>query len=206
MIQIRQAFGIAPLLRIAFVLGMALICSCKSAAVSAATQGVWTWPHTETRDNRVIRDRLHARNNRDAKDYSFLNAVGAVWLADIGRSAAGHSASSGFLIDRCHVLTNLHAVYTDEMVVNPPVGRPVVFAVGQTEVGSSGALQGLKFLLDGEVVAVGDAIIVDGFVHDPENDWALIRLDANVDAAITPMTIATVDAEQLALRCGTSSD
>jgi hypothetical protein len=197
MIQIRQAFGIAPLLRIAPVLGMALFCSCKSAALCAATQGVWTWPHTETRDNRVIRDRLHARNNQDAKDYSFLNAVGAVWSSDIGKSGAGHSASSGFLIDRCHVLTNLHAVYTDEMVVNPPLGRPVVFAVGQTEVGSSGALQGLKFLLDGEVVAVGDAIIVDGFVHDPENDWALIRLDANVDAAIRPMTIATVDAKQL---------
>jgi hypothetical protein len=86
----------------------------------------------------------------DHEDYSFLNAVGAVWSADIDKSAAGYMASTGFLIDRCHVLTNMHAVYTDDVVVNPPVGKPVSFAVGQTEgAANRGALQGLKFLLSG---------------------------------------------------------
>jgi hypothetical protein len=160
--------------------------------------GIWRTSHTLTKDNRVVKDRLHARNNRNREDYSFLNAVGAVWSADIKKSAAGYSASTGFLIDRCHVLTNMHVVYIDDSVIHPPVGNAVAFAVGQTEgEGNRGALQGLKFLLNGVVIAHGDAIIVDHFVHNPENDWALIRLAANVDDSIAPMSIASVDSAQL---------
>jgi hypothetical protein len=165
---------------------------------AGATPVIWRTAHPLEKDTRVVRDRLHTQNNRDHEDCSFLNAVGAVWPADIDRSAAGYSASSGFLIDRCHVLTNMHAVYTDDVVMNPSAGQPVVFAVGQTEgEGNRGALQGLKFLLSGMVVAHGDTIIVDHLVHNPENDWALIRLGANVDDAIRPMTIGTVDIAQL---------
>jgi V8-like Glu-specific endopeptidase len=150
------------------------------------------------KDARVVRDRLHARNNRNREDYSFLNAVGAVWSADIKKSAAGYSASTGFLIDRCHVLTNMHVVYTDDIVISPSLGISVAFAVGQTEgEGNRGALQGLRFLLNGVVIAHGDTIIVDHLVHNPENDWALIRLAANVAGTITPMTIAAVDIAQL---------
>jgi hypothetical protein len=58
-------------------------------------------------------------------------------------------------------------------------------------------LQGLKFLRKGVVISHGDALIVDRRVHDPENDWALIRLAENVDDGITPMTIAAVDTAQL---------
>lgn len=160
--------------------------------------GIWRTPHTLKKDDRVVKDRLHAQNNRNHEDDSFLNAVGAVWPADIKMSAAGYSASTGFLIDRCHVLTNMHVVYTDDDVINPPVGNSVMFAVGQTEgEGNKGALQGLKFLLNGVVVAHGDTIIVDHLVHNPENDWALIRLAVNVDGSITPLTIASVDADQL---------
>ncbi len=126
-----------------------------------------------------------------------MNAVGAVWPADIDKSAAGHSASTGFLIDRCHVLTTMHAVYTDDAVIHPSAAQSVTFAVGQTEgTGNRGALQGLKFLLNGVVVAHGDAIILDDLVHNPENDWALVRLAADADDTITPMTIATVDTSQ----------
>jgi V8-like Glu-specific endopeptidase len=161
-------------------------------------QGVWPAPHTLQKDHRVVRDRLHARNNPDHEDYSFLNAVGAVWPADIDKSAAGYRASSGFLIDRCHALTNMHAVYTDDVVIDPPAGESVTFAVGQTEGdGNRGALQGLKFLLSGVVVAHGDTMILDRRVHNPENDWALIRLAANVDDTITPMSIAAADSAQL---------
>src|ERR1700681_577998 len=95
--------------------------------------GIWRTSHTLTKDNRVVKDRLHARNNRNHEDYSFLNAVGAVWSDDIEKSAAGYSASTGFLIDRCHVLTNMHVVYIDDIVINPSVGKSVAFAVGQTE-------------------------------------------------------------------------
>src|ERR1019366_8818970 len=126
---------------------------------AGAMTGIWRTSHTLMKDARVVRDRLHARNNRNRQDYSFLNAVGAVWSADIKKSAAGYSASTGFLIDRCHVLTNMH----------------VVFTVGQTEgEGNGGALQGLRFLLNGVVIAHGDTIIVDHLVHNPENDWTLI--------------------------------
>ena len=160
--------------------------------------GIWRATHTLKKDNRVVIDRLHSRNNRNHEDYSFLNAVGAVWTADVRMSAAGFRASSGFLIDRCHVLTNLHVVYTDDVVINPPIGNSVAFAVGQTESeGNRGALQGLKFLLNGTVVAHGDTLIVNHLVHNPENDWALIRLAANAHDSITPMTIATVDSAQL---------
>jgi hypothetical protein len=80
--------------------------------------GIWRTAHTLMKDNRVIRDRLHPRNNRDHADYAFLNAVGAVSSADITMAAVGYSTSTGFLIDRCHVLTNMHVVYTDDIVVS----------------------------------------------------------------------------------------
>jgi V8-like Glu-specific endopeptidase len=162
------------------------------------TPGIWRTAHALTKDNRVIRDRLHPRNNRDRGDYAFLNAVGAVWSADITMAAVGYSASTGFLIDRCHVLTNMHVVYTDDIVINPSIGQAVEFGVGQTEgEANRGALQGLRFLLSGEVVAHGESIIVNRLVHNPENDWALIRLAANVDDSIRPLTIGTVDGAQL---------
>jgi V8-like Glu-specific endopeptidase len=158
---------------------------------------IWRTSYSLQKDDRVVKDRLHAANNRDHEDYSFLNAVGAIWAGDIDKSAAGYMASTGFLIDRCHVLTNMHTVYTEDLVLDPVPGKEVAFAVGQTEGLNSGALQGLKFLLSGVVIAHGDAVIVDRFVHNPENDWALIRLAANVDDAIRPMTIAAVDVAQL---------
>jgi V8-like Glu-specific endopeptidase len=160
--------------------------------------GIWRTAHTLMKDNRVIRDRLHPRNNRDHADYAFLNAVGAVWSADITMAAVGYSASTGFLIDRCHVLTNMHVVYTDDIVINPSIGQSVEFGIGQTEgEANRGALQGLKFLLGGVVVAHGDSIIVNHLVHNPDNDWALIRLAANVDDSIRPLTIGAVDGAQL---------
>jgi V8-like Glu-specific endopeptidase len=173
-------------------LGLAALLLGPVAAAESAR--IWRTPHASKQDNRVVKDRLHARNNPDRDDYSFLNAVGAVWPDDIDKSAAGYMASSGFLIDRCHVLTNMHAVYIGDLVVDAPVGKYVSFAVGQTEGdGNQGAVQGLKFLLGGVVIAHGDTIIVDHRVHDPENDWALIRLESNVDESIRPMTVATVD-------------
>jgi V8-like Glu-specific endopeptidase len=160
--------------------------------------GIWPTVHALMKDNRVVRDRLHPRNNRDHGDYAFLNAVGAVWSADITMAAVGYAASTGFLIDRCHVLTNMHVVYTDDIVINPSIGQSVNFGVGQTEgEANRGALQGLRFLLNGEVVAHGDSIIVNRLVHNPETDWALIRLAANVDDSIRPLTIGTVDGAQL---------
>jgi V8-like Glu-specific endopeptidase len=160
--------------------------------------GIWRVAHALTKDNRVVRDRLHPRNNRDHEDYAFLNAVGAVWPADIKMAAVGYSASTGFLIDQCHVLTNMHVVYTDDIVINPSVGKSVEFAVGQTEgEANRGALQGLRFVLSGAVIAHGDSIIVNHLVHNPENDWALIRLATNVDDTVRPLTIGTVDSAQL---------
>ncbi len=160
--------------------------------------GIWHYDHALTKDNRVVKDRLHPVNNRDHEDAAFLNAVGAIWPVDIDRSAVGYSASTGFLIDRCHVLTNMHVVYVGDIVVDPPAGKPVEFGVGQTEgEANRGALQGLKFLLKGAVVAHGGSIIVNQFVHDPEADWALIRLTANVEDSIRPLTIGTVDDSQL---------
>jgi V8-like Glu-specific endopeptidase len=160
--------------------------------------GIWPTARAPAKDNRVVKDRLHSRNNLNHEDDAFLNAVGAVWSADLKMSAVGYSASTGFLIDRCHVLTNMHVAYPDDIVVNPPLGKSVAFAVGQTEgEANKGALQGLKFLLSGVVVAHGDTIIVDHLVHHPENDWALIRLAANVDDSIMPLTIGSADSAQL---------
>jgi V8-like Glu-specific endopeptidase len=165
---------------------------------AGSAPGIWRTAHALMKDNRVIRDRLHPRNNRDHGDYAFLNAVGAVWSADVTMAAVGYIASTGFLIDRCHVLTNMHVVYTDDIVMNPSIGESVEFGVGQTEgEANRGALQGLRFLLSGVVVAHGDSIIVNRLVHNPENDWALIRLAANVDDSIRPLTIGTVDGAQL---------
>ncbi len=169
-----------------------------SSIAAGAVPGVWRTPHTLTKDTRTVKDRLHSRNNKSREDYSFLNAVGALWPADIDNSAAGYSASTGFLIDRCHVLTNMHVVYSDDIVFNPSVEKAVEFAVGQTDGdGTRGALQGLRFLLSGAVVAYGDTIILNHLVHNSENDWALVRLAANVDDTIRPLTIGTVNNAQL---------
>jgi hypothetical protein len=163
-----------------------------------AAARIWRASHSSTEDRRVVRDRLHLASKGNQEDFSFLNAVGAVWPADIGNSAVGYSASTAFLIDRCHVLTNMHAVYTGDLVVNPPVGKSVVFGVGQTAgERNKGALQGLRYLMEGETVAHGDAIVVDQLVHNPENDWALIRLGANVNGSIVPLRIAAVGIEQV---------
>jgi V8-like Glu-specific endopeptidase len=177
---------------------LVVLASFAPTAVIRGMPGIWRTAHALTRDNRVVRDRLHPRNNRDRGDYGFLNAVGAVWPADIERSAVGYSASTGFLIDRCHVLTSMHAVYTDDIVIGPSVEASVEFGVGQTEGETNrGALQGLRFLLGGVVVTHGDTIIVNHLVHDPENDWALIKLAGNVDDTVRPLTIGAVDDAQL---------
>lgn len=168
------------------------------SVAAGATPGVWRTPQTQNKDTRIVRDRLSSANNPRHEDYSFLNAVGAVWSADLDKSAVGYSASTGFLIDRCHVLTNMHAVYDDDTVINARVGRAVEFAVGQTAgEANRGALQGLRFLLKGVVVAHGDSIILDQLVHDPADDWALIRLATNVDDSIRPMTVGAADSAQL---------
>lgn len=92
----------------------------------------------------------------------------------------------------------MHTVYTEDLVVNASVGKSMVFGVGQTAgERNKGALQGLKFLLNGKVIAHGDSIIVDHLVHHPENDWALIRLAANADDSISPMRIGDVEIEQI---------
>jgi Trypsin len=177
---------------------LAVALMLRGPIAAAESSRIWRTSRPLENDNRVVVDRLHARNNHNHEDYSFLNAVGAVWPDDIDKSAAGYMASTGFLIDRCHVLTSMHSVYTDDLVVDPALGNSVSFAVGQTE-GSenTGALQGLKFLFHGLVIAHGHAIIVEHLVHDPQSDWALIRLTANVDDGIRPMVIGSVDTVQL---------
>jgi V8-like Glu-specific endopeptidase len=179
-------------------------CVCLSPVAAGAVSGIARTERTLQKDRRAVADRLQPTNNPSQRDDSFLNAVGAVWSYGVDKSGAGYAASTGdraatgFLIDRCHVLTNVHVVYDDPVVVNPPLAHPVAFAVGQTESERDrGALQGLQFLLRGTVVAHGDALIVDGRVHNPADDWAVIRLATNVDSAITPMTIAAVELAQL---------
>ena len=166
--------------------------------------GIARTERTLQADRRVVVDRLDPKKNPSRQDDSFLNAVGAVWPYGIEKSGTGYAASTGdraatgFLIDPCHVLTNMHVAYDDAVVVDPPLPHPVAFAVGQTQTDRDrGALQGLKFFLPGVVVAHGDALILDGLVHNPADDWAVIRLASNVDTEITPMTIAAVEPAQL---------
>jgi V8-like Glu-specific endopeptidase len=183
-----------------------------SAVAGGSVPGIWRTDRILQKDHRVAKDRLHAKNNSNREDDSFLNAVGAVWSYGIGKSAAGYDAATGqdaatgFLIDQCHVLTNMHVVYTDHTVVDPPVGKAVAFAVGQTEGDKDrGALQGLKFLIQGTVIAHGGTIILDRVVHNPDSDWALIQLADNVDDSITPMTIAAIGLDQLSTHLTLSS-
>ena len=179
-------------------------CIFLSPIAAGGAPGIARTERTLQKDQRVVVDRLHAEKNPRHRDDSFLNAVGAVWAYGIGKSGAGYAASTGdraatgFLIDRCHVLTNMHVVYDDPVVVDPPLPHPVAFAVGQTESDKDrGALQGLKFLLQGMVVAHGESLIVDGRVHNPADDWAVIRLATNADSTIVPMTIEAVDEPKL---------
>jgi V8-like Glu-specific endopeptidase len=187
-------------------------CIFLSPLAAGDVPGIARTQRTLQKDRRVVVDRLDPKNNPSGRDDSFLNAVGAVWPFGVDKAGVGYAASTGvraatgFLIDRCHVLTNMHVVYDDAVVVDPPLAHPVAFAVGQTESERDrGALQGLKVLLPGTVVAHGDTLIVDGRVHNPADDWAVIRLATNVDGAITPMTIAAVELAQLPRHLALSS-
>jgi len=181
------------LIALAYVGGIAFI-----PVAPAAMPGIWNMPHTLQPDNRIVKDRLHPQNNRFHEDESFLNAVGAVWSQDIKRSAVGYAASSGFLIDRCHVLTSMHVVYPDRIVVKPALGKAVVFGVGQTEGDANrGALQGLRYVRAGAVTAYGETTIVEHRVQNPDGDWALIRLADNIDDSIEPMPLTAVDSAGL---------
>jgi V8-like Glu-specific endopeptidase len=179
-------------------------CIFLSPIAAGGVPGIARTERTLQKDRRVVVDRLDAEKTPRHRDDSFLNAVGAIWAYRIDKSGAGYAASTGdraatgFLIDRCHVLTNMHVVYDDPVVVNPALAHTVAFAVGQTESDRDrGALQGLKFLLPGTVVAHGDAVIVDSLIHNPADDWAVIRLASNADSTIIPMTIEAVDEAQL---------
>ncbi len=165
-------------------------------ALAAVLPGIRPTTAAQTEDGRVVRDRLHPANNAGHGDFGFLNAVGVVWAGDTRRSLAGSTASTGFLIDRCHVLTNKHVVYRGDAVNSTP-GEPAAFAVGQTGDSARGALEGLDQLFDGEVVAVGDSILLDDQVHGPADDWALIKLARNVGAGITPLSLGSVDTDEL---------
>jgi V8-like Glu-specific endopeptidase len=179
-------------------------CLFLGPVAAGAMAGIVRTERMLQKDRRIVVDRLDPKKNPNQRDDTFLNAVGAVWSYGIYKSGAGYSASTGvhaatgFLIDRCHVLTNMHVVYTDPIVMNPPLAHTVAFAVGETESDRDrGALQGLKFLLPGVVVAHGETLILDGLVHNPADDWAVIRLAANADNTITPMMIEAIDEAQL---------
>ena len=180
------------------------VCLFWSPLAAAGMPGIARTERTQQKDRRVVADRLQPTKNPSQRDDSFLDAVGAVWSYGVDKSGARYPASTGvhaaigFLIDRCHVLTNMHVAYTDAVVVDPPLAHSVAFAVGQTESERDrGALQGLKFLLQGTVVAHGEALIVDGVIRNPADDWAVIRLARNVESTITPMTVEAVDLAQL---------
>jgi hypothetical protein len=87
-----------------------------STRADGGVPGIYRTERILEKDNRVAKDRLHSKNNPYREDDSFLNAVGAVWSYGISKSAAGYDAATGddaatgFLIDRCHVLTNMHVV------------------------------------------------------------------------------------------------
>jgi hypothetical protein len=57
--------------------------------------GIWRAERTLEKDSRVAKDRLHSKNNPHHEDYSFLNAVGAVWPYGIAKSTAGYDAATG---------------------------------------------------------------------------------------------------------------
>jgi hypothetical protein len=151
---------------------------------------------TARRDERVVRDRLHAENNPHREDDSFLSGVGAVWPADLRAAAAGWRASTGFLIDPCHVLTSQHGLGTAGVGANSAAGGRVAFGVGQTPRDiDAGALLGFAVVIDGRVIATGGASIVHHAVVYPARDWALIRLTAPVGDAIAPLEIHAVAAD-----------
>jgi V8-like Glu-specific endopeptidase len=184
-------------------LGTAVL-ALPGAVANGGNPGISRTERVLEKDRRVVKDRMHPDNSRGREDDSFLNAVGAVWPYRVVKSAAGydaatgHDAATGFLVDRCHVLTNMHVAYAGDLITDSPVGRAVAFAVGQTAGDQDkGALQGLRFLLQGTVIAHGDTVIVDHAVRNPESDWAVIRLNTDADGSITPMTIAAVELARL---------
>jgi V8-like Glu-specific endopeptidase len=176
---------------------------CATLVASAVAPGIACARPALHEDRRVAADRVDSARNPGRGDESFLNAVGAVWPNAVGKSGAGYPAwtgeraATGFLVDHCHVLTNLHVVAGDSEELSPPLGRAAAFAVGQTSSERDrGALQGLRLLVAGQVIAVGDALVLDGRVHHPEDDWALIRLNDEING-IEPMPMEAADLADL---------
>jgi len=185
------------------VLGLLALVTAGSAAnagsaASAVPSQDGVYRHTGRPDTRAVRDRLHARNNPHGDDLGFLNGVGVIWPGGVRSANGGADGGTGFLIDSCHVLTNMHVIHRDADVAHPAIGATVEFAVGQTEGETNrGAERGLKFLIPGTVVEHGDAIIVNHTAHDPENDWALIRLATPVDGSISSLSIGAAEPSAL---------
>ena len=145
---------------------------------------------------RQLIDRLHPLRNCGGADEHYLNGVGAVMPLDESNHLV-NDGGSGFLVDSCHVLTNLHVVQPGDDWSDPPTGQRVAFAVGQTEGDDLGEFRGAKWMIFGTVVAHGGATARSGLIQDPQNDWAVIRLDKNADSSTPPLPLYQIPYQNL---------
>jgi V8-like Glu-specific endopeptidase len=120
-----------------------------------------------------------------------LNGIGVVEIP-------AKQMGTGFLLDQCHVLTNQHVAYGRQ--ANPPAGQRVTFWVGQASPGSTAGSYGMRFQYQGAVIRSGGTIdrvpggvaiskATDLDLAQTGNDWAVVKLDSDVDPALPFMSL-----------------
>lgn len=124
--------------------------------------------------------------DRRSEKYKQLNAVGAFFESD-------RLIGSGFLLDKCHVLTDAHVAY-EEFASNKIIDvdkvhvdehKRLLFAVGV----SSKYPKGFVYGIEGAVITHGTT---DGSVEDSSEDWALIKLDRSLPSDFPTIPIFQV--------------
>lgn len=126
---------------------------------------------------------IEKRTIKDRFENPEYNGIGIV------KSSIG--AGTGFLINKCLVMTNKHVIDEKHKYV---IGKSVEFYVGQTSVDSR---YNFKYAdLGGVVVASGNQDRKRDY-DKVTDDWAIIKLNKNIANEISPIEVAFTDQNDL---------
>ena len=116
---------------------------------------------SDTEDRRIPVDRINSPLGQA------LNAVGVISLPEYPNHPY---EATGFLVSRCHVLTNFHVVYPDAKTKGIEKNKRVNFSVGQPTIPNKSRDKNASF----QFVDVGGTVIASRNDDNNATDWAVI--------------------------------
>ncbi len=134
---------------------------------------------SDTEDRRVPIDRINSPLGQA------LNAVGVISLPEYPNHPY---EATGFLVSRCHVLTNFHVVYPDAKTKGIEKNKRVNFSVGQPASPNKSRDKSASF----QFVDVSGTVIAARNDDNNATDWAVIKLDQRIGETIKPLPILQI--------------